>query len=609
MQYENRWRLIMNKNSKSSNADIPSDVMSLLKEYEKETAYYNEDDISSVIRKFIATNEQLPDSVWFALKAEHMAFNFTSRYIHSPDDLDKYFAPKAIDIYGRFIEEPMSKPEITKKIIEYWQKRCQMTMNPILRARYADLIWQYGAENFVDRKTRIMFAKMAIDSYLYRFDSNLYGNCFEAENILKRTLYLALKLNDKNRVRKTSGAFFKLFQQEADVSKPGTWGFLYDNIYGRRNIPLTKQEIKIIIKSLEDFLYQTTNHSVKAKFSPWSAQTAVKRLIKYYHSQGMKKDVHRVVKRYGLAFEKIAQEADALLAMAWLQPIYELYRNEGLRKDAKRVQLILKAKGKDAHKSMKKVETKVIIDQKEVNRYLTAMSKGGLYASLTRLVFEFTPKIEQAKKALKELDKKSPLLLRISRTTISDEQITAKVGSIEYDLEGHLIVQIAENISLTAWMLEVLIDKLKKKYKLTAKKLTKFVSQSPIFHEESTPLLEKSTTYFLNNDYVGTIHVMIPQIENAFRCLLATLGEPTSKCVQPGIMQEKNLNDIFAEQKIKEFFPKDLLIYYKTFLSDPRGFNLRNRISHGLMKNSDFRRFYADRSLHILLSLALIRKK
>lgn len=588
---------------------IPNEVIELLKPFEMSDKYFEAETVAITIRKFIAKNADLPQEVLLFLEAEHLAFNFVDKYSREGNNWENYFEPRPIDIYRKLISDRVTKDiKVTPETIEYWQKRYMETKNPILHARYSDLIWSFS-KNFIDDRTRITFVRAAIDSYLEIFKRNLFANHFEVEYRLKRALHLALSINDIKRVRKVRNAFFDLFELAADISSPGTWGFLFDNVYGDKKIPLTKQQEKKIIVSLENFLYKTTDHDAKKKFAPWSAKTAVERLIKHYRRKNKTKEIHRVLRRYGHAFEEIAQKADPLLAMAWLQPVFDLYKSEGLRKDAQHIQLILKAKGKQSYKSMKTIKSKTEIDRKQMEHYLTALTQGGLTKSLTRLVFKFIPKIKEAQEELKELDKKSPILLRTSLTKIADDQIASTVGPIESDIEGHLIVQIAQNISLNELLLSFVIDKIVKRYKLTVNKLAKFIYKSPVFEIENRKLVEKGVQYYLSEDYIGATHVIVPQIENAVRKLLALLGQPTNKLgSQPGTMQEKNFNDILAEPVIKRIFPQDILTYYKTFLSDPRGFNIRNRLSHGLMKANDFTCFNADRVLHILLSLALIRK-
>ena len=325
---------------------IPKEVVELLKPFEMSDKYFEAEAVAITIRKFIAKNADLPQEVLLFLEAEHLAFNFVDKYFREKDDWKNYFEPRPFDIYGKLVNDKVAKDiKVTPEIIEYWQKRYMETKNPILHARYSDLIWSFS-KDLIDDRTRITFVRAAIDSYLEILERSLFANHFEVEYRLKRALHLALSINDIKRVRKVRNAFFDLFKLAADVSKPGTWGFLFDNVYGNKKIPLTKQQEKKIIVSLENFLYKTTDHAVKKKFAPWSALTAAERLIKHYRRKNKTKEIHRVLRRYGRAFEEIAQKADPLLAMAWLQPVFELYKSEGMQKDAQHIQLVLKSKGK-----------------------------------------------------------------------------------------------------------------------------------------------------------------------------------------------------------------------------------------------------------------------
>ena len=74
-------------------------------------------------------------------------------------------------------------------------------------------------------------------------------------------------------------------------------------------------------------------------------------------------------------------------------------------------------------------------------------------------------------------------------------------------------------------------------------------------------------------------------------------------------MQLKNLNDILREEAIKQSVGEDLQLYWLVFLADARGFNLRNDVCHGLMPAASFRKELADRVVHCILTLGLIRKK
>ena len=74
-------------------------------------------------------------------------------------------------------------------------------------------------------------------------------------------------------------------------------------------------------------------------------------------------------------------------------------------------------------------------------------------------------------------------------------------------------------------------------------------------------------------------------------------------------MQAKNLNDVLDDATVKTVLSVDVVLYLQTFVNDPRGQNLRNRISHGLMEKRYLSKPLTDRVFHVLLSLSLIRKQ
>jgi hypothetical protein len=115
---------------------------------------------------------------------------------------------------------------------------------------------------------------------------------------------------------------------------------------------------------------------------------------------------------------------------------------------------------------------------------------------------------------------------------------------------------------------------------------------------------------YLQGDLVKAIHVLVPQIENSLRNALKLMGLPTNKPMRgpKGVMQEKNLNDILAHAAIRASMDEDTINYLQTFLNDPRGQNVRNRVSHGLCRREFFGRLVADRVFHILLSISRLAR-
>jgi Domain of unknown function (DUF4209) len=110
---------------------------------------------------------------------------------------------------------------------------------------------------------------------------------------------------------------------------------------------------------------------------------------------------------------------------------------------------------------------------------------------------------------------------------------------------------------------------------------------------------------------VSAISLLVPQIENALRFMLQLVGRPPNKPKrgdQPG-MTEKTLTDILEyEPVVKDVMGEAAHTYMVAFLADARGFNIRNKMCHGLMVEEDFNRWVSDRVLHTILLLGSFRR-
>jgi len=235
--------------------------------------------------------------------------------------------------------------------------------------------------------------------------------------------------------------------------------------------------------------------------------------------------------------------------------------------------------------------------------------EGSSTDTLLRIAGQFIPKASEARAFLSEIAKEHPLLGLIGVTKIADGHFAAKAGSIEKDPDGRLIMQLAENIALAAPFLNGALRKAIAKHGLDSERILDVLYVSPVFDPDRRDLLKSAIDAYLEGDYIKTVHILVPQIEHSLRRLLSLLGEPVGKAGRNGTMQVKNLNDILREEAILNCLGEDLQMYLLTFLADARGQNLRNRIAHGLTPMAQIDVQAADRLIHVLLAISLIRER
>jgi hypothetical protein len=506
---------------------------------------------------------------------------------------------------------PFYAPDIAEansETIEYWKERSRESKHPILRARYSDLVWDFARE-VAGQKPDVSFARMAIDAYIDSAKLS-YKLVVQPIHYLERALELAIAIGDGERTQRVVDAMFDLYDRVAQPELAGSWPFLFDNLLDNKKLALTEEQQKRIIRSLEEMLRKSVDRGSPKDFNPWGAQGAAERLAGIYRKSGAKEEVQRVMRTYGMAFEKLAEEASPTLALAWLQPVYEAYLNAGLKDDAQRVQLASEKKGKRAHEDMKEISASVEVSAAEMEKFLQAITADTLELAYKRIAARFTTRATAARDFLNEMMTQAPFVSMTGVQKIADGHIAAQAGSVESDPDGRLIMQLAQMIEMESMFLTTALDKTHEIYKPTAKEIAAFLRESPIFTLEAENLLIDGIEAYLRGDYVKAVHVLIPRIEAALRALLGLLGLPTNKPMRSskGVMQAKNLNDVLADANVKEVLGNDTMLYFQTFLNDPRGQNLRNRISHGLTGKWYLTKPLADRVFHVLLALNLIRR-
>jgi hypothetical protein len=87
----------------------------------------------------------------------------------------------------------------------------------------------------------------------------------------------------------------------------------------------------------------------------------------------------------------------------------------------------------------------------------------------------------------------------------------------------------------------------------------------------------------LEGDFVVAIHLLAPQIEAAIRWNLRRRGHVTTRLNRDHFQEEMDLNQLLAFDATRELLGEDLRFALQALLTSRFGFNLRNKLAHGLM--------------------------
>lgn len=103
-------------------------------------------------------------------------------------------------------------------------------------------------------------------------------------------------------------------------------------------------------------------------------------------------------------------------------------------------------------------------------------------------------------------------------------------------------------------------------------------------------------------DFVLTVDSLVPKIEGMIRDLCRLSGGVTVNMTTDNhnrtVQREKDLHSLLYEDVVTNLFDEDDILFFRFLFVEQAGYNLRNRVAHGLTNQSDYT---LDRTLLALL--------
>lgn len=504
---------------------------------------------------------------------------------------------------------------ITPKMINYYERRSDETEdNPTLQCRYAGLVWDFS-QKIKNEEPNILFSHKFIDSIVKLTDLEGYPSL---QNKFERCLRLVVALNDQKRITFVRDAIIKYENVHSKDDKPGTWGYSFDLLIGKKDlspkVQLKKEQEDKIIKELERKLKTFSDKNPKT-FDLNSTEHLIARLAPYYKIKNDTENIKRVLlvfrdsSLYGIK-NNLLMGAGSI----FLERVRRILFQYGFPREAKKLEPNIRSSQKEDLKRLGRIETPIEIPKKEIDNYLNEFDRKSLSEALNDIALDFIPNKEQSKDIVLEIAKKHPTLYLIPNSIMDHTgRIIAKIGSIEDDLKGHIVKQINQSMILKIPWIILGLDYLEKNKSLSANTLSEHLFKSPIFPEENHQIIKEGLIAYFNKNYIVACSVLIPQIESTIRKLIFVVGGEIYQSPKNSKETGFKLRPLGAllrdEVFIKTFENlEDVPDFFKILLTDKRALNLRNNICHGHFPSDFFNQRIAIHIIHILLILSVLKK-
>jgi hypothetical protein len=287
------------------------------------------------------------------------------------------------------------------------------------------------------------------------------------------------------------------------------------------------------------------------------------------------------------------------------QALQHVHQLKDPRKEATALRRRIEEAYRRAEPQFKSFSFEVKITEEQVQQLIDHYFTDDAQDTLHRLgASQFLlPDYESAEDIAKRLAKEHPLQHIFARSTIqSGRRVAQQKGGIEVN-EDHIVSQMGENLKILGIYQTILFRELKSRG-IGAKEVADFLSGSATFQYDNFPAIAEGLKDFEQGSYYSALCVLVPQVEEALRQVVAKLGQPTMQVVN-GLQQAIKIGEILSI--LRPGLGENVYWYLALLTFDKRGMALRDDLAHGLLKHGSMNETQVYLVVHALLLLSCFK--
>jgi len=264
---------------------------------------------------------------------------------------DSFFAPKMTAEEGR--DEFPNLALLNSENVDEWAEVAESVEHPLLKARFADAVWELGRRLGSARKDRYRFGRIASESYL-ELAGRAGNNPLEIINASARNIQLAMQLGAGDLVDR-GFEFLMQYADSVEQAHVGLWSAPFDRLLGLNGLSEEQRE-RILDRHTQRFSATVAGGDI------FRMEVIGPSFAKYFHDRRQYQRAKEITFAYGEAILKSAASLNASLATHHIEGVLEAYRRVGLKEETDRVRLLLEEKGKGVIAEMKSQRFEIRLD-------------------------------------------------------------------------------------------------------------------------------------------------------------------------------------------------------------------------------------------------------
>lgn len=542
--------------------------------------------------------------------AQSIALGFSENYSGVYEPWGTYFGPMYV---AGGIESP-SIEFIDTEILEYWKIILGKVNNPILKARYSGLIWDF-TKNVTSQFPDVSFCTTNINALIKVSELKNAQNEYTVFRKLERAINLTLNTKNNELFETSKDALIALEEKVEKYDSTGLWGYAFDILIASKNVFEISEEDEVrIINKLQFIFNHFCELGKKNVYDPFNAEHAISRLLIYFKRKNNTAKIFVLLRELKFLYIGLINLSPNQIVSGWIERLLALFNNYNINGllSSEITELIIRLKdvNKNSNRKIRAVEFSTTFDKAELDKldsFVDIITTGTPLEILSNISFHFIPDEDKARSELLKLSKNNHIR-HLFGTVIKDHNgnIIAKIGPLKTDPDGNLVRHLIDHLNFNYLLLRKVFEKLVEKG-ISNIDLQKYIFDSGIIDDLRKPIFENAFEAYFKSDHIVFAHLIIPQIEVIIRNIINKAGGTSLYLKKNGSFEELSFEKALKDPIIVGILGKNLIRYLEIVFIDKRGWNLRNRVSHGLMDPNSFNQMTTDYILHSLICFGLIR--
>lgn len=503
--------------------------------------------------------------------------------------------------------------KFTDDQFKYYEKRLLETDNVFLKVRYSDFLFAYGNKKITMNKYQIsqyLISSLVEISDHYRCNEEDY----EYISAVARLVEVSLLMENEEKLKEVVNL---IYSQLTEWNKKNEYRWTFE-LSKLLRVVLNSKFKGGFSEEFSTFIIGVLENARKKYFEDKEYnfhKMFCEELIEYRKISLISLEKERelqleIGKGYELEseYQQGRQNKSLMVKAHFLELAMRHYANIGEREKINEMKILIKQAYEKYEQSdeMATISVPLEIPSEVINKIVETYISSDIQNALDKIAYsnQFIPKVSEIEERVMNQDKAYPMQSLVSKSIVSDgkkiEHTLTEEDSKKINFISNYMLNLNINMEV---LLKTIFEKLIGEYGLSADDIMGKFDRWELLDNRNRPFIEIGIKKFLEEDYISSIHILVPQFESTLRRLFANAGYPTTSIKKETAQHEETFNEFLNREDIKSSLGDNVHKLIQIVMVEQAGLNLRNEIAHGLMKFSNITKTQCILVIYLFLVL------